>query len=138
MLRKDLIKNTKSLALQTLFTLRRGLLPTRELLREFHSLGLPPLLFPTLQVGRIRGGGLRVHLVLCPVRLPPLPLGLGLARRGGGGGLWTFVCCARARLCLFSSFGSWREGGCSFAADFPCPRRFLGCFSPFITARSTT
>ena len=30
------------------------------------------------------GGDLRVHLVLCPERLPPLPLDLGLARRGGG------------------------------------------------------
>ena len=30
------------------------------------------------------GGGLRVHLVLCPGRLPPLPLDLGLARGGGG------------------------------------------------------
>ena len=29
-----------------------------------------------------RGGCLRVHLVLCPVRLPPLPLDLGLARGG--------------------------------------------------------
>ena len=50
------------------------------------------------------GGGLRVHLVLCPERLPPLPLDLGLARGGGGGGeecLWTFVRGARARLCLF-------------------------------------
>ena len=83
------------------------------------------------------GGGFRVHLVLCPVRLPLLPLDLGLAR-GWGECLWTFVCCSRARLCLFSSFGSCREGGCSVAADFPCPRRFLGCFSPLITARSAT
>ena len=83
--RNDLLKNAKSLALQALFPMRRGLLPARELLREFRSLGLPPLLFPALQVGRIRGGGgLRVHLVLCPVRLPPLPLGLSLARGGWG------------------------------------------------------
>ena len=84
LLRSDRIKNARSLALQALFPLRRGLLPARELLREFRSLGLPPLLFPALQVGRIRGGGgvSRVHLVLCPVRLPPLPLGLGLARGG--------------------------------------------------------
>ena len=26
-----------------------------------------------------------MHLVLCPVRIPPLPLGLGLAKWGGGG-----------------------------------------------------
>ena len=56
----------------------------------------------------------------------------------GGKCLWTFVCCVRACLCLFSPFGSWRGGGCSVAADFPCPRRFLGCFSPLITARSAT
>ena len=33
-----------------------SLRPTRELLRKFRNLGLPPLLFPSLQVGRIRGG----------------------------------------------------------------------------------
>ena len=33
-----------------------------------------------------RGGGLRVHLVLCPMRLPLLPLDLGLARGGGVSG----------------------------------------------------
>ena len=43
-----------------------------------------------------------------------------------------------ARLCLCSPFGSWRGGGCLVAADFPCPHRFLGCFSPLITARSAT
>ena len=45
------------------------------------------------------------------------PVDFGLAR--GGGCLWTLVCCARARLCLFSSFGSWGGGGCLFAADAP-------------------
>ena len=55
-----------------------------------------------------------------------------------GGSVWTFVRYARARLCLCSPFGSWRGGGCSVAADSPCPRRFLGCFSPLITARSAT
>ena len=36
--------------------------------------------------GQDKGGGGRwVHLVLCPVRLPPLSLGLGLG--GGGGGM---------------------------------------------------
>ena len=35
--------------------------------------------------GRIRGGeGLRMPLVLCPGRFPPLPLDLSLARRWGG------------------------------------------------------
>ena len=62
------------------------------------------------------------------MRLPLLPLDLGLAR--GEGSVWTFECCARARLCLFSSFGSCREGGCSVAVTSParaassvaCPR----------------
>ena len=33
--------------------------------------------------GQVKRGGLRVHLVLCPVRLPLLPLDLGLARGEG-------------------------------------------------------
>ena len=138
--RKEPIRNGNDLALQVLFPLCRRLCPARELLRKFRSLGLPPLLFPALQGGRIRGGGsLRVHLVLCPGRLLPLPLDLGRARGGGGGKcLWTFVRCSRARLCLFSPFGSWGGRGCSVAADSPCPRRFPGCFSPLITARSAT
>ena len=82
LLKSALIKIGRNLALQALFPLRRGLRPAWELLRKFRSLGLPPLL-PALQEGRIRGGGLRVHLVLCPVRLPLLPLDLGLARGGG-------------------------------------------------------
>ena len=83
-IRKDPTKNERNLALLALCPLPRGPRPVRELLRKFRSLGLPPLLFPALQVGRIRGGGLRVHLVLCPEGLPPLPLDLGLARGGGG------------------------------------------------------
>ena len=43
-----------------------------------------------------------------------------------------------ARFCLLSSFGSWEGGSCSFAADAPCLRRFLGCLSPLITACSAT
>ena len=35
--------------------------------------------------GQDKRGGLRVHLVLCPERVPPLELDLGLARGGGGG-----------------------------------------------------
>ena len=87
--KNDLIKNERNLALQAPFPLRRRLLPARKLLREFRSLGLLHL-FPALQVGSIRwgggGGGPRVHLVLCPVGLPPLLLVLGLASGGGGGG----------------------------------------------------
>ena len=55
-LRSVLIKIVRSFALQALFPLRRGLRPARELLRTFRSLGLPPLLLPALQEGRIRGG----------------------------------------------------------------------------------
>ena len=81
----------------------------------------------------------RVHLVLCPGRLPSLPLGLGRAKGGGGvGSVWICASGPRARLCLFCPFGSWRGGSCSFAADSPCPHRFLGCFSPLIAARSAT
>ena len=76
-------KKGRNHALQALFPRCCRLLPAWKLIREFRSLGLPPLLFPALQVGRIRGGGLRVHLVLCPGRLPPLSLGLGLARGEG-------------------------------------------------------
>ena len=87
-LRSEPIRNDKDHALQALFPLPRGLRPAQELLRKFRSLGLPPLLFPALQV----------HLVLCPGRLPPLPLDLGLARVGGGGGVsgHSSVACERA------------------------------------------
>ena len=40
--------------------------------------------------------------------------------------------------CLFGSFRSCLGGGCSFAADALCLRRFLGGLSPLITARSAT
>ena len=84
LLRSVLIKIIGRLhALQALFPLRRCPLPARKPLRGFRSLGLLPLLFPTLQGGRGRGRGLRVHLVLCPGGLPPLPLGLGPARGVG-------------------------------------------------------
>ena len=84
LLRSELTKKGKSLhALQALFPPCRWPLPAQKLLREFRSLGLLPLLFPALQVGRGRGRGLGVHLVLCPGGLPPLPLGLGPARGVG-------------------------------------------------------
>ena len=83
LLRNVLIKKGRRTALQALFSVRRGPLPARKLLREFRSLGLPLLIFLALQVDRMRGEGLRVHLVLCPGRLPPFPLDLGLARGRG-------------------------------------------------------
>ena len=74
--------------------------PRAETPSGVSQLGLLSLLFPTLQVVRGRGGGLGMHLVLCPGGLPPLPLDLGPAgsrsseRGGSASGL---VCCARAR-----------------------------------------
>ena len=55
--RREPIRNGNDLALQGLFPLRRRLCPAWELLRRSRSLGLPPLIFPALQVGRIRGEG---------------------------------------------------------------------------------
>ena len=124
--------NVSAHALQALFLLCRRPLPVRGLLRKSRSPGLPPLLLPSLQEGRLRGGSLGVHLVLCPVRLPLLLFDLGPARRV------EVSLVARALLCLCSPFGSCREGGCSFAVDAPCPRRFLGLLSPLIAARSAT
>ena len=45
---------------------------------------------------------------------------------------------ARERASASFSFGSGDGGSCSSAADSPCPRRFLGCLSLLITARSVT
>ena len=66
-------------ALQALFPLRRKLHLVRGLLRKSCTLRLL-LLLPSLQEGRLRRGSLGMHLVLRPVRLPPLPLNLGPAR----------------------------------------------------------
>ena len=80
-LRKNaLTLNESAHALQALFPLRRRLLPVRRLLRKSCSPGLPLLLLPSLQVGRLTGGSLGVHLVLCPVRLSLLLLDLGPVR----------------------------------------------------------
>ena len=56
------------------------------------------------------------------------------SERGGGvSGRSSGAC-----FCLLGSFGSWGGGSCSFAADAPCPRCFLGCLSSLITACSAT
>ena len=68
--------------------------PRAETPSSVSQLGLLPLLFPTLQVVRGRGGDLGMHLVLCPGGLPPLPLDLGPAR--GVGVLLDYCCYARA------------------------------------------
>ena len=67
--------------------------PRAETPSGVSHLGLLPLLFPTLQVIRGRGGGLGMHLVLCPGGLPPLPLDLGPAR---GVGVLLGFCLLRA------------------------------------------
>ena len=112
LVRKELARN-KNLALQALFSLPRGPRPAQELPRKFRSLGLPPL-FPALQVGRIRGWGLRVHLVMCPGRLPPLPLGLGRPR---GGGVSGFASVAHERASVSSAPSGAGEG------EVACSRR---------------
>ena len=55
-LRKELTLNENAHALQALFPLRRRPLPVRRLFRKSRRPGLPPLLLPALQEGRIRGG----------------------------------------------------------------------------------
>ena len=77
--RNALTKKGNFHALQAPFLLRRRLLLVRGLLRKSCTLRLL-LLLPSLQEGRLRRWGLRMHLVLRPVRLPPLPLDLGPAR----------------------------------------------------------
>ena len=76
--RKEPIRKENVHALQALFPLRRRLLLVRGLLRK--SCTLRFLLLPSLQEGRLRGRSLGMHLVLRPVRLPPLLLDLGPAR----------------------------------------------------------
>ena len=79
MRRNEHIKKGNVHALQALFPLRRKLHLVRGLLRKSCTLRLL-LLLPSLQEGRLRRGSLGMHLVLRPVRLPPLPLNLGPAR----------------------------------------------------------
>ena len=110
--------------------LPRGLRPARELLRKFHSLGLPPLLFPALQGGRIKGGGLRVHLVLCPGRLPPLPLDLGLAMGGGGGSVSGHSSVASERAYVSSDPSGAGEGEVARSQRTPPARAASSAASP--------
>ena len=132
-LRSETIRNGKDHVLQGLFPPAPWATPRAGTSSEVPQPGTSSSSFSRPSGGQDKrgGGGLRVHLVLCPGRLPPLPLDLGLAR-GGGECLWTFVHCARARLCLFSPFGSWGWGGCSVATDSPCP-----CASSVASPRSS-
>ena len=117
---KEPIRNENDLALQALFPLCWRLCPARGLHRKFRSLGLPPLLFPALQGGQDKRGvsqGAPGVVSREASSTPARPR----SSESGGECLWTFIRCARARLCLFSPFRSWGGGGCSVAADSPCP-----------------
>ena len=130
--RKEHIRNVKDHALQALFPLLRGLRPARELLRKFRSLGLPPLLFPSLQGGQDKRGGegfLRMHLVLCPGRLPPLPLDLSLAR-GGGGGVSGHSSVAHERASVSSAPLGGGEGEVARSRRTPLTRAAFSVASP--------
>ena len=134
-LRKDLIENVRRFTLQALKTSPRAEIPS-----GISQPGTSSSSFPRPSGGQDERGwggsqgapGVVSHEASSPPARPRS------SERGGGECLWTLVCCVRARLRLFCSFGSWGGGGCSFAADAPCLLRFLGCFSPFLTARSTT
>ena len=60
--------------------------------------------------GQDKREGLRVHLVLCPGRLPPLPLDLGLAREGGGESVSGHSSVVRERASVSSAPSETGEG----------------------------
>ena len=92
LVRKDLTKNV-NLGLRALRPLLSRPPPARKLLREFHCPGTSSASSSRPLGGQGKPGGLRVHLVLCLVGLPPLPLGLGRAR---GVGVLLGICLAWA------------------------------------------
>ena len=81
-----------------------------------------PLCFPALQVARGRGGGSRDAPGIVSRRASSPSRSISVQREGWEC-FWTIVCCARARSRFAGSFGSWRRGSCSVAADLPCPLR---------------
>ena len=85
-LRSEHIRNVKDHALQALFPMLRGLHPAQELLWKFRSLGFPPLLFPALQGGRIRGGGSQGAPGVVSREASSPPARPRSSERGGGGG----------------------------------------------------
>ena len=87
LLKRGPTRNVKDHALQALFPLPRGPCPTQELLRKFHSLGLPPLLFPALQVGRIRGGGSQGAPGVVSRKASSTPARPRSSEKGCGGGV---------------------------------------------------
>ena len=86
-LRKNTLTLNKSAhALQALFPLCRRLLPVRELLRKSCSPGLPLLLLPSLQEGRIRvvgGGGSRGEPGVAPREASSPPARPRSSKSGG-------------------------------------------------------
>ena len=88
------------------------------------QLGFLPLLFPTLQVVRGRGGGLGMHLVLCHRGLPPLPVDLGPARGMGVLLESGLLSVARERaLASLAPSGAGEGGVARSQRSFLCPLR---------------
>ena len=112
--------------------------PRAETPSGVSQLGLLPLLFLTLQVVRGRGGGLGMHLVLCPGGLPPLPLDLGPAR--GVGVLLDYCLLRTSALSLRWLLRELAKGELLNRSGlfFFLPATLLGYLSPFLAARSTT
>ena len=108
--------------------------PRSETPSGVSQLSLLPLLFPTLQVVRSRGGEFGMHLVLCPGGLPPLPLDLGPAR---GVGVLLDYCLLRTSASLPPS-GAGEGRVARSQRSFFMPATLLGCLSPFLAARSAT
>ena len=129
-LRKDLIKSVKSLhALQALFPLRRCPLPVWKLLGEFRSLGLLPLLFPALQVGRRRGRASGCTWCCVPGGFLPSRW-VSAQREGGGGGVSLDFCPLRTSvlplLQLLRELAKGELFGCSgLPLPAPLPRLSL-------------
>ena len=73
--------------------------------------------------GKRRGGGGVSGCTRYCVPVGFLPSRWISVQQEGWECFWIIVCCARARSRFAGSFGSWRRGSCSVAADFPCPLR---------------
>ena len=116
--------------------------PRAETLSGVSHLGPLPLLFPTLQVVRGRGGGLGMHLVLCPVGLPPLPLDLGPAGSRSsemGGSASGLLSVARERaLSSLAPSGAGEGRVARSQRSFFMLATLLDYLSPFLAAGSTT
>ena len=110
--------------------------PRAETPSGVSQLGLLPLLFPTLQVVRGRGGGLGMHLVLCPGGASSPPAGSRSSERGGSASGLLSVARERA-LALLAPSGAGKGRVARSQRSFFMPATLLGCLSPFLAARST-